>query len=87
MTSQVTNRREGGSTSFRGNSWKLRAFTKKELEIARADQELLDAPTTGGGSARPGGGGGGSQRRQISPPAARNVQKQCRNTRFPAIID
>jgi hypothetical protein len=87
MTSQVTNRREGGSTSYCGCSRKLRAFTKKELEIARAAQELLGAPTISDGSARPGGGGVGSQRRQISPPAARNVQKQCRNGRFPRTID
>ncbi len=49
MTSHATNRREGVSTSGRGCSRKIRAFTSKELETARADQELLGALTIGGG--------------------------------------
>jgi hypothetical protein len=44
MTSQATNRREGVSTSCRGRSRKLHAFTEKELETVRAAQELLGAP-------------------------------------------
>ncbi len=59
MTPQATNRREGGSTSCRGRSQKLRAFTYKELETVRAAQKLLGAPTIGRGSAWVGGGGGG----------------------------
>jgi hypothetical protein len=57
MTSQANNRREGGSTSCRGRSWKLRYIYK---------YVLLGALTIGGGSAQPRGGGGGSQRSQIS---------------------
>jgi hypothetical protein len=51
--------------SCQGRSWKLRAFTYKELETVRAAQKLLGVPTIGGGSAQAGGGGGGSQRSQI----------------------
>ncbi len=69
MTSQATNRREGGSTSCRGRSRKLQAYTQKELETVRGAPELLGAPTTGGGSTRPGGGGGESHRSQISLPS------------------
>jgi hypothetical protein len=50
-----------------GHSWKLRAFTKKELETMREAQELLGAPTIGECPGR--GGGGGSQRRQICLPS------------------
>ncbi len=39
MTSQVTNRREGGSASCRGGSWKLPTYTQKELETAWAAPE------------------------------------------------
>ncbi len=60
MTSQATNRREGVSKSCRGCSWKLSAFTQKELETVRVAQELHGVLTICGGSARPGGGGGGS---------------------------
>jgi hypothetical protein len=51
MTSQATNRREGGSTSRHGHSRKLRAYTKKEIETVRAAPELLGGPAIGGGSA------------------------------------
>jgi hypothetical protein len=40
MTSQATNRREGGSRSCCCRSQKLHAFTEKELETVRAAQEL-----------------------------------------------
>jgi hypothetical protein len=61
MTSRVTNRREGGgSRSCCCCSWKLRAYTYKELETVRVAHELLGALTIGMGSARQGGGGGGS---------------------------
>jgi hypothetical protein len=50
-------------------SWKLCALIEKELETARAAQELLGAPTIGKGCAQPGGGGGGSQRSQINLPS------------------
>ncbi len=49
MTPQVTNRKEGGLTSYRGHNRKLRAFTQKELETMKVAQELLGAPTIGGG--------------------------------------
>ncbi len=52
MTSQVTNRREGGSTSCSCRSRKLRTYTQKELETVQAAPELLGAPTIGGGSAQ-----------------------------------
>jgi hypothetical protein len=60
MTPLGINRREGGFTSCRGRSWKLSAFTEKELETVKAAQKLLGALTIGGGSAREGVGGGGS---------------------------
>ncbi len=69
MTSQAINRREGVSKSCCRRSPKLCTFTQKELETARAAQELLGAPTIGGGSDQPGGSGGGSQRRQINLPS------------------
>jgi hypothetical protein len=50
-------------------SWKLCAFTEKELETMRVTQELPGAPTIGGGSAQPGDGGWGSKRSQISLPS------------------
>jgi hypothetical protein len=50
MTSQLTKRREGVSTSCLGRSRKLRAFTYKELETVRVAQELLGVPTIGWGS-------------------------------------
>jgi hypothetical protein len=65
MTTQLTNRREGGSTSCHSSSRKLRAFAKKELVTVRAAQELLGAPTIGRGSTQPRGGGIGLQRSQI----------------------
>jgi hypothetical protein len=55
MTSQATNRREGGCMSCRCLSRKLRTYTKKELETARAAPELFGVSTIGRGSARPGG--------------------------------
>jgi energy-converting hydrogenase Eha subunit G len=69
MTSQVTNRKEEGSMSFRGCSRKLRAYTKKELEIVRAAPELLGALTIGKGCAWPGCAGGEIHRGQISLPS------------------
>jgi hypothetical protein len=45
MTTQVTNRSEGGLTSCYGPSRKVHAFTKKELETVKAAQKLLGAPT------------------------------------------
>jgi hypothetical protein len=54
MTSQATNRREGGSASFPGHSWKLPTYTYKELETAWAAPELLGVPTIGGGVPGPG---------------------------------
>ncbi len=77
MTSQATNRREGVSKSCRGHSRKLRAFTQKELEIEKAVQELLGAPTIGAGSEQPGSGGGGSQRSQISLPSCPECTKMA----------
>jgi hypothetical protein len=70
MISQASNSREGGSTSCRSRSRKLRAYLRKELEIqtVKVAPELLGAPTMGGGSARPEGGGGESLRSQISLP-------------------
>jgi hypothetical protein len=60
-----------------GCIWKLRAFTKKELETVRAAQELLAqcADYWRGGSAQPGGGGGRSQRSQISLPRRLEFKK------------
>jgi hypothetical protein len=55
---QANNRREGSLTSCHGCSWKLCAFTKKELETVKAAQKLLGVPTIGGGSAWAGGGEG-----------------------------
>ncbi len=49
MASQMTYSREGVSTSCRGFSWKLRAFTEEKLETMRVAQELLSALTKGGG--------------------------------------
>jgi hypothetical protein len=69
MTSQATNRREGGSALCPGHSRQLRTYTKKELETAWAAPELLGAPTIGGGSTRSRGGGGGGHRSQISLPS------------------
>ncbi len=60
MTPQATNRREGGLTSCRGRSRKLRAFTYEELEIVKVAQKVLGAPTIGRRSACVGIGGGGS---------------------------
>jgi hypothetical protein len=54
MTSQVTNRREGGFTSCCSCSRKLLNFTWKELETVRAAQKLLGALTISGGNARQG---------------------------------
>ncbi len=78
MTSQGTNRREGGSTSCHGCIWKLRSNTYKELETVRAAPELLDEPNIGGGSALPGGGGGGSQRNQKSLPSRPECTKTAK---------
>jgi hypothetical protein len=54
MTSQATNRREGGSVSFPSHNRKLPTYTYKELETAWAAQELIGAPTIGGGVPGPG---------------------------------
>ncbi len=86
MTSQVTNRRQGGSTSCLGHSQKLWAYTKKELETLRAAPELLGAPTLGRGRARPGGGGGESHRCQISRPSRSKYTKTAKNGRFHALF-
>ncbi len=77
-----TNRREGGSTSCRGRSRKLWAYTLKELETVRAAPELLGAPTMRGGSAQPGGGGGESYRSQISLQSRLKCMKKAKNGRF-----
>jgi hypothetical protein len=69
MTTQATNRKEGGSTSCSGRSRKLRTYTEKELETVCMAPELLGAPTIGGGSARSGGRGRGGLRSQISLPS------------------
>jgi hypothetical protein len=50
MTSQATNRREGGSMSCRGCSRKLQACTT----TVRVAPELLGVPTIGGGVPSPG---------------------------------
>jgi hypothetical protein len=84
MTSQATNRREGGSTSCPGHSRKLRAYTSKELETMRVAPELLGAPTIGGRRAQPGGGGGGGYRSQISPPSHPKYTKTAKNGWFRA---
>ncbi len=54
MTSQVTNRREGGSVSCPSRSRKLLTYTQKELETAWVAPELLGAPTIGGVVPSPG---------------------------------
>jgi hypothetical protein len=54
MTLQVTNRIERVSKSCHGRSWKLPAFTLKELETVMAAPVLLGAPTIGGGVPGPG---------------------------------
>jgi hypothetical protein len=59
MTPQATNKKEGGLTSSCGHIRKLHTFTQKELEIVKAAQELLGAPTIGGGNAWSGVGGVG----------------------------
>ncbi len=76
MISRGNSRREGGFTSSRVRSWKLRAFTQKELETVWAVQELLGALTIGGGSAWAVGGGGGVKGVKSALQATRNVQKQ-----------
>jgi hypothetical protein len=81
-----TNRRDGGSTSCRGHSRKLRAYTSKELETMRAAPELLGVPTMGGGSARPGGGGGESYRSQISLQSHPKYTKTSKNGRFHELV-
>jgi hypothetical protein len=72
MTSQATNRREGGFASCLGRSRKLLTYTKKELENAWAAPELLGAPSAGGAR----GGGGGDHRSQISLQSRGNRQKR-----------
>ncbi len=86
MTSQATNRKEGGSASCPGPSWKLPTYTWKELETVQAAPELLDAPTMGRGSARPGSGGEESYRSQISLPSARNVRKRQKTGGFAHVL-
>ncbi len=86
MTSQATNRREGGSTSWPGCSGKLWTYTKKELETVWAAPELLGVPTVGGGSARSGGGGGEGHRSQISLPSCRNIQKWWKTDGFACVL-
>jgi hypothetical protein len=72
MTPQEANRREGGLTSCRGHSGKLRAFTSKELETVKVAQKLLGAPTIVGGecSAR------GELKEGNKPPAGQITQKR-----------
>jgi hypothetical protein len=79
MTSQVTNRREVGSMSYRGHSRKLRAYTYKELETMRAAPELLGAPTIGRGTRV---GDGGSLRSQISLPSCPKYTKSAKKGGF-----
>ncbi len=86
MTSQVTNRREGGFKSCRARNRKLYAFTQKELDTVRMAQKLLGAPPICGGCAWAGRGCGGSQRSQIRPHVARNVRKWQKNRRFHTIF-
>jgi hypothetical protein len=83
MTSQVTNRREGGSTSYRGRSRKLRAYTYNELETMRAAPELLGAPTIGRGTRV---GDGESPRSKISLPSSPKYTKSAKNGRFHTIF-
>jgi hypothetical protein len=78
MTSQATNRREGGSASCPGRSWKLPTYTLKELETAWAAPELLGAPTIGRGKARSRGGGGEGHRSQISLPSRLKCMKTAK---------
>jgi hypothetical protein len=80
MTSQATNRREGGSTSWPGCSRKLRTYTLKELETVWAAPELLCVPTIGGGSAQSGDGDGGGHRSQISLPSWPKYTKTAKKT-------
>jgi hypothetical protein len=78
MTSQATNRREGGSTSCPGRSQMLRTYTFKELETVWAAPKLLGAPTIGGGSVRSRVGDGGSHRSQISLPSRLKCTKTAK---------
>jgi hypothetical protein len=78
MTSQVTNRREGGSTSCSGRSRKLRTYTKKKQETVWATPELLGVPTIGGESAQSRGGGRGGLRSKISPPSRPKYTKTAK---------
>ncbi len=48
MTPQATNRRMEGLTECYGRSWKLHAFTQKELDTMKAAHKLLGASTIGG---------------------------------------
>jgi hypothetical protein len=73
MTSQETNRREGGSSSCPGRCQKLPIYTEKELETAWAAPELLGAPTIGGGSPGPGGVVEGIIEAKKAFKAARNI--------------
>ncbi len=82
MTSQATNRREGGSMSCPGRSRKLRPYTWKELETVWVAPELLGGLTFGGGSARSGGGGGEGHRSQISLPSRLKYTKTAKNGQF-----
>jgi hypothetical protein len=78
MTSQGTNRIEGGSTSCPSRSQKLRTYTYKELETVWAAPELLGAPNIGVGIAQSGGGGGGGHRSQISLPSCPKYMKTAK---------
>jgi hypothetical protein len=81
MTSQATNRSEGVSKSCRGCSSKLHTSTEKELETAKAAQELLGAPTIGRGKCPAWGWWWGSQ---ISLPRSQECTKMY-NTFCPKI--
>jgi hypothetical protein len=84
MTSQATNRKEGGSMSCCGRSGKLRyiyiyiiIYNIYIFKTVRVAQELLGALTIGGGNTQPGAGGGGSQRSQISLQNRRKYTKMA----------
>ncbi len=80
MTYQATNRREGVSMSCHGRSRKLHAFTDKELDVMRAAQELLGAPTIGRGSARPGGQWWSESKKSNKPSKPPKIYKNSTKT-------
>jgi hypothetical protein len=86
MTSQVTNRREGGSTSCPAVVGSSGPTLRKELKTVWVAPELLGAPTIGGGSARSRGGGGGGHRSQISLPSCSKYTKMAKTGDFLHIL-